>query len=101
MANAVTFKKVKVDHSGSCGGFTYIAGQPVPLPDDVLKALGEGSFEVVADGKTEETSSDEDTKPSYKELQDKAKVLGLPTNKKYEELVALIAEKEAATEEAK
>jgi hypothetical protein len=100
MANAVTFKKVKVNHSGACGEFTYLAGKPVALPEDVLKALGSDSYEEIAgEEPTVVESSKEETKPSYKELQDKAKELGVPTNKKYEELVALIAEKEA--EEAK
>ena len=99
MANAVTFKKVKVDHSGSCDGFTYLAGKPVELPEDVLKALGNGSYEVVAGENATEGASEDDGKPTYKELQEKAKELGLPTNKKYEELFALVAEKEA--EEAK
>ena len=100
MANAVTFKKVKVNHSGACGEFTYLAGKPVALPEDVLKALGSDSYaEVAGEAASIVEPSEEETKPSNKELQDKAKALGLPTNKKYEELVALIAEKEA--EEAK
>jgi CO dehydrogenase/acetyl-CoA synthase beta subunit len=85
----MTFKKVVVNHTGACGDVQYVAGVPVSLPENVLAALGEDAYE---------DAPEEDAKLSYKELQERAKELGLPTNKKYSDLAKLVAEKEAELE---
>ena len=82
MANAVTFKKVKVDHSGSCDGFTYLAGKPVELPEDVLKALGNGSYEVVAGENVVAPKEVDTVEPKAKEAGDaEKKPTGKPEGK--------------------
>lgn len=67
MAQTISFKKVKVNHSGSCGDFQYVAGQPVRLPEDILDALGSDSYEVVEEPKKEE-SKKEPEKPELKNV---------------------------------